>query len=154
MFGFKKKNIVISSPVQGEIMDITEVQDDVFSEKMMGDGFAVEPESDIIVAPCDGTLTLLADTLHAVAFESNGVEILVHIGLDTVALQGKGFEAFAVQGEKVKRGDKLLSFDRSYIQSQGKALTTMLVVTNMDKVAAIVKNLADAAAVLTVDVKG
>ena len=134
MFGFgKKKQFTIAAPVEGKIIDITDVADDVFSTKMMGDGFAVEPAGDTVKAPCDGMVKLLAHTLHAVAIEREGVELLIHIGLDTVELEGKGFKALTKQGAMVKAGDPLVQFDRKTIEAAGKSLTTMLVITNADK---------------------
>ena len=155
MFGFgKKKHFTVAAPVEGQILDITDVADDVFSTKMMGDGFAVEPAGDTVKAPCDGTVKLLAKTLHAVAIEREGVELLIHIGLDTVELDGKGFAALTQQGAKVKAGDPLVQFDRAAVEAAGKKLTTMLVVTNAgDKVKAMTKHLGDPAAVLDIEYK-
>lgn len=115
MFGFGKRKLKLAAPVAGRIIDITEVADDVFSSKMMGDGFAVEPsaEADTIVAPCDGEVTLVAKTLHAVALRADGVELLIHVGLDTVELAGEGFHALVKAGDQVRRGTPLLQFDRA-----------------------------------------
>ncbi len=145
MFGFfNKKELETYAPIAGKIIDITEVPDQVFSSKMMGDGFAIEPETDVVVAPCDGTVALVAATKHAVAIESQGVQILIHIGLDTVDLQGQGFTAHVKENDMVKKGDPLITFDRDYIVAQEKPLTTMMVITNMDeKVKIIKKNLVD-----------
>jgi glucose-specific phosphotransferase system IIA component len=133
LFSNKKKELQIFSPVPGKVIDITKVPDGVFSEKMMGDGVAVEPEENTVVAPCDGQIVLLARTLHAVAIQAgNGAEILIHIGLDTVELDGKGFTGHVSVGDKVKKGDKLISFDREFIQGKGKPLITPIVITNMD----------------------
>lgn len=155
MFGFgKKKHFTVAAPVEGNILDITEVADDVFSTKMMGDGFAVEPAGDTVKAPCDGTVKLLAHTLHAVAIEREGVELLIHVGLDTVELEGKGFQALTKQGRAVKAGDPLVQFDRAAIEAAGKKLTTMLVVTNGDdKVKQMTKHLDNPAAVLDIEYK-
>lgn len=133
---FRKKDdgVKLYKPVAGRVIDITEVQDDMFSDRLMGDGVAIEPEGDVIVAPCDGKVLLVPKTLHAVALESaNGAEILVHIGIDTVELKGKGFTGHVKAGDMVKRGDKLISFDREYIQAEGKALVTPVVITNADE---------------------
>ncbi|MGO5486198.1 PTS sugar transporter subunit IIA [Selenomonas montiformis] len=132
MFGFGKKEKNIAAPVDGRIIDITAVEDEVFSQKLMGDGFAVEPAegADTIAAPCDGTVRLLADTLHAVAIDADGLEVLIHIGLDTVELGGKGFAALTRQGANVHRGDPLIRFDAGIIRGEGKPLTTMVVLTN------------------------
>ncbi len=156
MFGFGKKKIKLAAPVAGRIIDITEVADDVFSTKMMGDGFAVEPTdgADTIVAPCDGEVTLVAKTLHAVALQAEGLEILLHVGLDTVELEGQGFRALVQAGDKVQCGTPLLHFDRAAIEAQGKKLTTMLVLTNgAEKVKRLEKHLQEPEAVLTVEMK-
>jgi len=156
MFGFfNKKKLETYAPIAGKIIDITEVPDQVFSSKMMGDGFAIEPEADVVVAPCDGTVALVAATKHAVAIESQGVQILIHIGLDTVELQGQGFTAHVQENDTVKKGDPLITFDRGYIVAQEKPLTTIVVITNMDeKVKKIEKNLADCKGpILAIEVK-
>ena len=143
MFGFGKKKISIASPIPGTVIDITAVDDKVFSQKMMGDGVAIEPEGNVVTAPCDGQVVLLARTLHAVALQAeNGAEILIHIGLDTVELDGKGFIGHVSVGDKVRRGDKLITFDKTFIHEQGKPLITPIVVTNTDgRVESIAKHL-------------
>lgn len=146
MFGFGKKTLVISSPADGALMDITQVDDPVFSEKMMGDGFAVDPAegADTICAPCDAKIRLVPDTMHAVALEKDGVEMLLHIGIDTVSLHGKGFTALVKAGDKVEQGQPLIKFDRDLLTEAGKNCLTMLVVTNQsDAVKKIEKNLSD-----------
>lgn len=154
MFGFGKKKITIAAPIAGRLMDITDVKDEVFSSKMMGDGFAVEPEGGMIVAPCDGKIMLLANTLHAVALEHEGIELLIHIGLDTVELGGKGFTAEVSTGDTVKKGDALIRFDPDYLTAQQKPLTTMLVITNMEeKVKSLEKDFRDQDKVMTIQVK-
>lgn len=143
MFGFfSNKKIEIFSPAEGKIIDITAVEDAVFSAKMLGDGFAVEPTADFLVAPCDGQVCMIAETGHAIALEKDGVEILLHVGIDTVDLKGQGFEVLVREGERVARGMKLLRFDRKFICEQGKKATTMLVLTNgEEKLKKIEKNL-------------
>lgn len=153
LFGFGKKEKEIGAPVTGSILDITDVNDAVFSQKMMGDGFAVEPAegADTVTAPCDGTVKLLADTLHAVAIESDGLEVLIHVGIDTVELGGRGFEALTQQGAKVSRGDALIRFDAESIKKEGKPLTTVIALTNGDeKAKKIEKHLDQPERVLTV----
>ncbi len=136
MFDFLRKKddaLILYRPVEGKVIDISEVQDNMFSDKLMGDGVAIEPESDVILAPCDGKILLVSKTLHAVALEaSNGSEILIHIGIDTVELKGQGFTCHVNAGDTVKRGDKLISIDREYIKEEGKHLTTPIVITNAD----------------------
>lgn len=132
---FKKKDdtLILYRPVEGKVIDISEVEDNMFADKMMGDGVAIEPESNDIISPCDGKILLVPKTLHAVALAaSNGAEILIHIGIDTVELKGQGFTSHVNAGDMVKRGDKLISFDREYIMREGKPLTTPIVITNAD----------------------
>lgn len=146
MFNFFKKKddtLALYRPVKGKVIDISQVQDCMFSEKLMGDGVAIEPEGNEVVAPCDGKVLLVPKTLHAVALEaSNGAEILIHIGIDTVELKGQGFTCHVSAGDTVRRGDKLISLDREFIKREGKPLTTPVVVTNAeDKGIEINKNL-------------
>lgn len=143
MFGFfSNKKIELFSPAEGKIMDITAVEDAVFSAKMLGDGFAVEPTADVLLAPCDGKICMIAETGHAIALEKDGVEILLHVGIDTVDLKGQGFEVLVHEGDMVNRGTALLHFDRKFICEQGKKATTMLVLTNgEEKLKKIEKNL-------------
>ena len=139
---FKKKDnaLILYRPVEGKVIDISDVEDDMFAGKMMGDGVAIEPESNDIFSPCDGKILLVPKTLHAVALvSSNGVEILIHIGIDTVELKGQGFTSHVNAGDMVKRGDKLISFDREYIIREGKPLTTPIVITNAEDKAIEIK---------------
>ena len=134
-------------------MDITAVADEAFSAKMLGDGFAVEPQAgeNVIRAPFDGKVALLADTLHAVAVESHKAQLLIHIGVDTVDLGGQGFTAQVEEGAQVRKGQPLISFDREYIESQGKDLTIMVVLTNMyGKIDIVSKNLSNPQSVLKI----
>lgn len=125
------KNEIIASPISGEVEDITQVNDDVFSQKMMGDGAAVKPSDGTIYAPVDGTVTVAYATKHAYGLTSNdGAEVLIHVGLDTVNLKGEHFESFVEQGQKVKKGDKLGTIDLAAVQQAGYDTTVMLVVTN------------------------
>ncbi|HYE83354.1 MAG TPA: PTS glucose transporter subunit IIA [Clostridia bacterium] len=133
---FKKKDdtIILYRPLKGKVIDITDVKDDMFSTRMMGDGVAVEPESETILSPCDGKILLIPKTLHAVALETKGgAEVLIHIGIDTVELKGQGFTCHVNAGDMVKRGDRLISIDRDYIMREGKPLTTPIVITNGDE---------------------
>ncbi len=152
MFGFGKKRLAVAAPLRGKILDITEVPDATFAEKLLGDGFAVEPEQDEVVkAPMEGKIILVAESLHAIAIENHGVELLIHIGLDTVDLNGKGFCPYVKLGDFVKQGTPLIQFDTEYIRSQEKSLMTMVVLTNADKKIKIErKSLADAEQVLTI----
>ena len=120
--------------LSGKVISIENVNDQVFSAKILGDGLAIEPESEIIVAPCDGVIsTVMADSKHAVGITTkNGMELLIHEGIDTVALNGECFELFVKEGDNVKEGDKLIRFDAERIKSKGYQTTCILVVTNSD----------------------
>ena len=120
--------------LSGKVIPIEEVNDPVFSAKMLGNGLAIEPTSDVILAPCDGIIsTTMPDTRHAVGITAaNGMEILIHEGIDTVSLKGEGFQLFVKEGDKVKAGDKLIQFDAELIKAKGYPMTCILAVTNSD----------------------
>lgn len=125
------KSVIIHAPLTGEIKSITDVPDPVFSQKMMGDGFAIEPTEGIVESPVDGEIVQVFHTKHAVGIKSNeGVEVLIHVGLETVSLKGEGFEAHVSEGQKVNKGDKLLTFDLNYIKENAKSTITPVVITN------------------------
>lgn len=130
---FKKTDDIckLFAPVNGKTIALENVPDKVFASKMMGDGMGFEYEGNTIYAPCDGKITLVANTLHAVGITSeNGAEILIHIGLDTVSLNGKGFKKLINQGDKVKKGTPLIEIDRQFMKEQNINLITPMVVTN------------------------
>lgn len=127
--------IILVNPISGEIISTDLVPDDVFSQKLIGEGFAVDPKDNIIYAPCDGEIAVLFPTKHAVALKSKeGLEIMIHIGLDTVKLNGEGFTSYVNQGDIVKKGDKLISFDKDFLQGKVKSLITPVIITNMSSV--------------------
>ncbi|KGG79403.1 hypothetical protein Y919_12390 [Caloranaerobacter azorensis H53214] len=129
----KSKNIL--APMIGKVIDIENVPDEVFSQKMVGDGVAIEPTDGIVVAPCDGKIIQLFPTNHAVGIETKeGLQILIHIGIDTVELKGKGFKSYVTKGDYVKIGDKLLEVDLEYLQENGKSIISPIVITNMELV--------------------
>lgn len=122
----------------GAIKDITTVSDDVFSQKMMGDGFAVAPNDDAVFTPMAGTITTVFPTKHAVGIKTdNGLEILVHMGIDTVSLKGEPFEVFVTEGQKVGRGQLLAKMDREKVLANGKQTDIMVVCTNSDQLQAL-----------------
>lgn len=126
------KNVLIA-PASGKAIPLSEVPDPVFSEKLAGDGMAIIVEGDTIVAPADGEVTLIFKTKHAFAMTlENGLEILVHIGLETVSLEGEGFEQLVEQGTKVKAGTPLMKINREFILSKNLSLTTPVLITNVD----------------------
>ena len=118
--------------VSGQLIDMSEVKDDMFSQKMMGDGIAIEPSGDTVVAPADGEVTMIMEeSLHAIGLRFlNGAEVLIHIGIDTVKLNGKGFTALVKQGDKVKAGTPLIRFDQAVIKEAGYQTTVIMAVTN------------------------
>jgi glucose-specific phosphotransferase system IIA component len=127
----KDKGIEIHAPIEGTVFHITEVSDPVFRDKIVGDGVAILPNKGRVVAPVDGTVSLLFETKHAVSLKSvQGTEILIHIGLDTVKLQGEYFTAHVKTGDQVHAGDLLLEFDMEKIKAAGYDLITPVVICN------------------------
>jgi len=136
MFDFLKKKenkIEIGAPVKGQAVPISEVSDPTFGEEILGKGVAIRPEDGKIYAPVDGEITLLFDTLHAVSLTSDeGVEVLVHVGLDTVALKGEHFTAHRATGEKVRKGDLLITVDLDQVKAAGYDIITPVIICNTD----------------------
>lgn len=127
-------NNVVYSPLQGKAISITEVQDAVFSQKILGDGMAVVPVKGELYAPADGRIESVFEAKHAVSMvTSQGVELLMHIGMDTVKLEGKYFESQVQDGDTVKKGQLLMKFDLDAIKAAGYDVTTPVVVTNSDQ---------------------
>ena len=123
----------IKSPMNGMVIPLSEVPDAVFSSEMLGKGFGVEPSEGKAYAPVDGEVTTVFDTKHAIGLMSkHGVELLIHIGMDTVKLNGKGFDVKVKTGDQVKAGDLLAEFDMDLIKGEGYPVTTAVVVTNTD----------------------
>lgn len=117
IFGKKETVESLLAPITGKVVEIEDVPDEMFNQKMLGDGIAIEPTEGVAVSPIEGEVVQLFPSKHAVGIRGNsGLEILIHIGLETVSLNGKGFEAHVQQGDKVKAGDKLISFDIDYIR--------------------------------------
>ncbi len=118
--------------ISGRLMDMSEVEDDMFSQKMMGDGVAIEPTGDTVVAPADAEVTMvMEESLHAIGLRmENGVELLIHIGIDTVNLKGRGFELLTTQGAKVAAGTPLIRFDPQVIRDAGYKTTVIMAITN------------------------
>ncbi len=123
--------ISVDSPVEGKIIPLSEVKDEVFSNEIVGKGAAVVPEKGEIHAPAEGEIASVFDTGHALGMiTKDGVELLIHIGLNTVELKGKYFQIHTKQGEHVKKGDLLISFDIDGIQKAGYDVTTPVLVSN------------------------
>ena len=138
LFGSKQKEakeIQIIAPLSGEIVNIEDVPDVVFSEKIVGDGVAIRPAGDTIVAPVNGTIGKIFETNHAFSIESeDGVELFVHFGIDTVELKGEGFTRVAQEGQSVKRGDTIIELDLALLEAKAKSVLTPVVISNMDEI--------------------
>lgn len=132
------KTITLYSHMNGTAVKLEDVEDDVFSQKILGEGAAVEPSEGKLYAPCDGKIDSVFDTKHAVNMVSDdGVEILLHIGIDTVKLGGQYFEAHVSDGQEVKKGDLLISFDMDKIKAAGYKVTTPIIIGNTDDYASV-----------------
>ena len=135
---FKGVTDEVHSVADGEVINIEDVKDPVFSQKMMGDGFAVEPENGHIVSPVAGKVTSVFPTKHALGLVTdNGLEVLVHIGLDTVSLEGKPFEVKVTEGQTVAAGDLLVEADLGAIRAAGRETSTIVVFTNADAIKSV-----------------
>ena len=114
--------------------------DVVFAEKIVGDGIAIKPAGNKMVAPCDGTIGKIFETNHAFSLESDsGIELFVHFGIDTVELKGEGFKRIAQEGQQVKRGDTIIEFDLAVLEAKAKSTLTPVVISNMDEIKELVK---------------
>lgn len=120
-------------PVKGNVIGREEIPDETFAAGILGDGVGIEPETGEVVAPFDGEISTVADTRHAVGITGpDGMEVLIHVGIDTVNMKGEGFEVFVSEGEKVKAGQRLLTFDIEKIKEAGYSTTTAVLLTNSD----------------------
>lgn len=125
------KNVAISSPLQGEVMPLSQVPDEVFSSGMMGQGVAIMPTDNKVYAPFDGKVAMVTGSKHAIGLTAdNGIELLIHVGLDTVQLNGAPFKYKVAEGDRFKAGDILLEFDLAAIKRAGLSLITPIIVTN------------------------
>ena len=125
--------IVISSPISGVAADITTAPDEAFAEKMMGDGAVVTPEDPYIYAPEDGEVAFVFETKHAVGFVTEtGISLLIHVGIDTVKLNGEGFEALVESGQKVKKGEPMLKLDIDYLSKNAPSLVSPVLCTELE----------------------
>ena len=144
------KNTKVVAPITGKTTPLSQVKDDAFSQGLLGKGIAIDPEVGQVVAPADGVLTTLFPTHHAVGVTTNdGVEVLIHIGMDTVQLEGKHFRAKVAQGDAIKKGQVLVEFDIKAITEAGYSLVTPVIVTNTSDFADVVET--DAGAVTVGD---
>lgn len=126
--------VEIASPLDGKEIALKDVDDEVFASGVTGKGIAIIPENNTVLSPADGTVSVLFPSKHAVGITTKeGIEILVHIGLNTVMLNGEGFTTFVKQGDQVRKGQKLLAFDKDFIKSKGCSLQSPLIITNADQ---------------------
>lgn len=129
----QEQTIIVPAPIKGEIIPLSEVKDEAFAAGMMGEGYGIIPAEGKVYAPCDGTCEAVFPTLHALGLTlSNGVELLIHVGLDTVTLEGKPFQAHIASGQTFKKGDLLLEFDIEAIKNAGLEIQTPVLVSNAD----------------------
>ena len=136
-----KNKISIKAPIKGEAVPLSEVNDATFSEEIMGKGIAIIPTDDNVVSPIDGTVSMVFNTKHAIGLKTDdGAEILIHIGLDTVKLEGEHFTTFVNSGDRVKVGDKLVQFDRKKIKDKGYDIITPIIITNSSDYLDIIPN--------------
>lgn len=134
-----KKEMVIASPLKGTVVNLSDVQDEAFSSGALGKGAAVMPAEGVIYAPADGTISAFFPTGHAIGMTTtDGVELLIHVGMDTVQLEGKGFTPLAKAGDVVKKGQKLLEFDMDLITKAGFSMVTPVLVANTAEYAAVI----------------
>lgn len=138
-FGFgKSKQQIIKSPLTGNIVKLEDVPDEVFSQKIVGDGIAIDPKGEWLTAPVTGTIVKLFSTKHAMGIVTKeGLEVLIHLGIDTVELKGEGFEAVVEEGQQVNVGDKLIKINWEDIKGKVPSILSPIVITNMDKVESI-----------------
>lgn len=123
----------VYAPLEGKVVALTDVPDATFAEGILGLGAAIEPAVGEVIAPADGEVSSIFDTHHAVGLTlDNGMELLIHVGINTVALNGDGFIAHVGEGDRVKRGQPLISFDKDFIVSKGYSIITPVIVSNAD----------------------
>lgn len=148
---FWQKKINVFPCANGQILPIEDVPDSMFSEKMLGDGVAINPSDGEIFSPVDGKIIMLQDSLHAIGIETDeGIELLIHIGLDTVKLKGNGFHAKVKIDDYVKVGDPLICFEKDYVEKCGYNPITMLLVMQNDRVKKIRKKYDPNTSILTI----
>ncbi|WP_213975581.1 PTS sugar transporter subunit IIA [Tepidanaerobacter acetatoxydans] len=131
----KTNNTEIVAPQSGRAFSIVEVPDQVFADKIVGDGIAIEPTENAVYAPITGKIVLIAQTYHALGIEADdGLNVMVHLGIDTVKLGGKGFNCYVNVGQRVKKGDKLMDMDIAFVKEKGFSTISPCIITNLDVV--------------------
>ena len=135
---FTNQSKTVLTPLQGKVLAQADIPDETFAQGILGPGCGIEPTGKTVYAPFDGTVNQVASTLHAVGLTSeDGIEILIHVGMDTVELKGKGYELFVQTGDHVQKGQLLFRFDMQAIAAAGYTLTTPVIVTNSSRFARI-----------------
>lgn len=130
---FTNQSKTVLTPLQGKVLAQADIPDETFAQGILGPGCGIEPTGDTVYAPFDGTITQVASTLHAIGITSDdGIELLIHVGMDTVEMQGKGFTALVKEEQKVKAGTALLKVDLDAIRATNHPTTTAVIVTNAD----------------------
>lgn len=143
LFGNKEKKVeeTFFAPLNGKLLNIEEVPDPVFAQKMMGDGLAIEPSEGKVVSPVKGEIIQVFPTKHAVGIRTEiGLELLIHIGLDTVNMKGEGFTTHVSEGTKVEVGSPLVTFDLDLVKEKAASTITPIVITNFDAVESFTKH--------------
>ena len=136
--GLFSKKIEIKSPIKGKLINIDEVKDEAFSSKALGDGMAIIPEEGKVYAPFYGEVITMVDTHHAIGLFTNGIEVLIHIGMDTVKLGGKYFKSYVKEGDKVKTGTLLIEFDKEQVEKE-YCITSPIIIPNFTKLKSLHK---------------
>ena len=127
------KTIEVKAPISGKYVAIENIPDPVFAQKMMGEGFGIEPIEGTVVSPIKGEIVNVFPTKHAIGIKAdNGLEVLIHVGLETVAMNGEGFETKVAVGDKVEVGEALLNFDIALIQEKASSIISPVIITNSD----------------------
>ena len=125
-------NGTVLQPVEGNVIPYDKIPDNTFASGVLGVGVGIEPTSEVVVAPFDGEITSVADSKHAVGLSANDMELLIHVGVDTVAMNGDGFECLVAEGDQVKAGQPLVRFSRAKIKAAGYSDTVAVLLTNSD----------------------
>lgn len=143
-FGLRRRSNVLLSPIAGKVIPLSDVNDQTFAAGLLGQGVAIEPSGNKVVAPSDSKIEAIFPTGHALALHTKeGLDVLIHIGLDTVKLDGRYFNVKAEVGQTVKKGDVLIEFDRDAIQSEGYDVTAPILICNSVEYASIKGNVGD-----------
>lgn len=131
-FGKKQNKNEFACPIKGRVEDLSNTPDEAFAGKMMGDGVVIFPEEGVVYAPSDIEVSFVFPTKHALGLRTEeGLELLIHVGIETVKLDGEGFNVFVKEGDKVKKGDKLMEFDLETITQKASSIATPVIVTNL-----------------------